>query len=114
MRVLRLRRTSRAIAVLLLLVAATGAVHFDKGDQACAPVIVDHHDESKHAIHAAAPVEHSHCAVCHWTRLPRTAFVAIAFAQTLSANIVIDERDPFTLRAPALDRLPARAPPVRL
>src|SRR5918995_3864286 len=104
MSVFRLRRTSRAVAVLLLLVAAAGAVHFDKGDRACAPVVVDQHDESKHALRASHPVEHDHCALCHWTRLPRTVFLAIAFAHTLSANVVIDERDPFIVRAPALDR----------
>ena len=115
MRLFRHRRWPRALAVWLLLLSAAGVPHLDQGDQACAPVIVDEHDESKHAIRAPVAVEHAHCAICHWTRLPRSAFAPIpSYQSPLSTAFAIEQRDPFIRRAPALDRLPARAPPVRL
>ena len=111
----RLRRWSRTVAVLLLAASAAGVPHLEKGDQACAPVMVGEHDASKHAFRAPIAVEHAHCAICHWTRLPRSAFAPIrSFQSPLAAGVTIDERDLFTHRAPALDRLPARAPPIVL
>jgi hypothetical protein len=101
--------------MLLLAVSAAGVPHFDRGDRACAPIVVDQHDESKHAIRAPVTVEHDHCAICHWTRLPRSPFAPlVSFRSPLAAGVAIDQRELFTHRAPALDKLPARAPPVRL
>lgn len=115
MSLVRLRSWSRPLAVLLLVVAAAGVVHLDKGDRACAPVLLDEHDESKHALRAPAGVEHAHCAICHWTRLPRSAFAPLpAFQSPLAVGVRIDEHGPAIHRAPSLDNLPARAPPVRL
>ena len=115
MTLVRLRRSSRAVAVLLLLASAAGGPHLDRGDRACAPTVVDEHDESKHRFATSVPSEHEHCAICHWTRLPRSPFTAIpAFQSPLAAGVAIDDRNPFEHRAPALDKLPARAPPALL
>ena len=115
MRVAGLRTRSRGIAMLLLLLSIAGVPHVDSGDRACAPVMNGGHDESKHAFRAAVPVEHEHCEICHWIRLPRSAFAPVApFRWPLSAGLTLDACDPFTHRAPALDRLPARAPPASL
>ena len=115
MRVVRLRTPFRAVAVLLLLVSVAGVPHFDKGDRACAPVVAGEHDESKHAFRQATTTEHDHCAICHWTRLLRSAFAPLPpFRTPLSTCVAIEIVDPFSHRAPALDRLPARAPPALL
>ena len=115
MRVVRLRAPSRAIALLLLLLSLAGVPHFDQADRACAPVLTGEHDESKHAFRALAASEHDHCAICHWTRLPRSAFAPTPpFQSPLCTGVAVEPGDPFTHRAPALDRLPARAPPALL
>lgn len=115
MRVVGPRTPSRAVALLLLLLSIAGVPHFDTGDRACAPVLAGEHDESKHAFRAPVSVDHEHCAICHWTRLPRSVFAPIPpFRSLPSAGVAIEQGDPFTHRAPALDRLPARAPPVLL
>jgi len=115
MRVVRLRTCPRAVALLLLLLTIAGVPHFDAGDRACAPVLAGEHDESKHAFRAPVAVEHDHCAICHWTRLPRSAFAPIPpFRSPLSVGVAMEPGSPFTHRAPALDRLPARAPPASL
>ena len=115
MRLFRRRPWARSIAVLLLIVAGAGVSHLDKGDRACAPVVVDEHDESKHVFRAPVPVDHAHCAICHWTRLPRSAFAPLpGFQSPFSVGLTIAERAALTHRAPALDRLPARAPPAAL
>jgi hypothetical protein len=115
MRLFRLRRLARIIAALLLLAPVVAGPHVDDGDRACAPIVVDEHDESKHRFAPSVPIDHEHCAICHWTRLPRSPFAPIAALRSqLAAGLTIDERDPFTHRAPALDKLPARAPPTVL
>jgi hypothetical protein len=115
MRVVRLRTPSRAIALLLLLLSVAGVPHFDQGDRACAPVLSGEHDESKHAFRGPATVDHDHCAICHWTRLPRSAFAPVPpFRSPWTAGVALEQGDAFTHRAPALDRLPARAPPALL
>jgi hypothetical protein len=115
MTLFRLRKSSRAVAVLLLLASGAGRPHLDKDDRACTPVVVDEHDESKHRFGASVPIDHEHCAICHWTRLPRSPFAPIpAFHSPRAVGVAVDDRDPFTHRAPALDRLPARAPPALL
>ena len=115
MRLFRLRALSRALAAALLLASTAGVPHLDRGDDACAPAAPGAHDETKHAFRAPVPVEHAHCAICHWSRLPRYAFAPIpSYQAPLFAGLAIEQRHPFTRRAPALDKLPARAPPVRL
>ena len=115
MRAVRRRTPFRAGARLLLLGAIAGVPPYDSGDRACAPIVTGEHDESKHAFRQATASEHDHCAICHWTRLPRTAFAPVPqFRSALATGVAIEIGDPFTHRAPALDRLPARAPPTVL
>lgn len=116
MTLLRLRRCARVVAVVLLVASARGAPHFAQDDFACAPDSAAHyleHDETQHGLRAAGPAhEQEHCAVCHWTRSLRSPLALLAGATG-------DEDRPAAVHgaavraplAPALDSLPARAPP---
>ena len=107
-----LRRSSRALAALVLLSSLWQLPHRSQDDEICAPV-AEAHDESKHVFTAAAGAAHQdHCAICHWTRWLKPVFAA---ATAVTANSGSGgELAPFSSqlrRDPASDRRPARAPP---
>jgi hypothetical protein len=108
----RLRRSARLIA-LAVLASFWGFAH-GASDDVCA-VILQAHDESKHAIRAPSGGEPDHCAICHSLRTPRRPLGPIG---QLASNDRVSPVDDFAgdhyRRAPALDNLPARAPPVSL
>jgi hypothetical protein len=107
---LRHSRRSPWIAVLLVLAFLPGLRHVDSGDP-CAPV-VDSHDAANHAMSAAVDAATEHCAICHASRLPGRPIAppSVAIAPPAANDHVAFNAHP--LRAPAEDRLPARAPPV--
>ena len=114
-----MRRASRLVAVVLLLASARGLPHLAQDDFACVPSALSYagpHDESQHGLQpAGAAHEQEHCAVCHWTRSLRSprAHVAGSAASEHSASAVHGAASSAPL-APALDNLPARAPPSSL
>jgi len=109
----RLRRSSRAIAVLLL--ASFWGLTHRAGDDLCAADFVQAHDHSQHVIGAAASGAPDHCAVCHSVRAPRRPLdPAPQLHSPLVLSAVVDLSQAVSHRAPALDNLPARAPPATL
>lgn len=109
----RLRRSSRAIAVLLL--ASFWGLSHRASDDACVVGAVEAHDESKHVVRSSQGGEPDHCAVCHSIRSPKRPFGPTAQLQSpLVHGALIPESEAPSRRAPALDRLPARAPPSTL
>lgn len=112
--VLRLRRWSRAISVVLVLAAVSGLAHLAEDDAACLSAFeaFNHHDHSKHAIRPGEPLHQDHCAVCHWSRslrAPRTA--PAGWARHAPVSSVVHSLSPSPHVAPVLDHTPARAPP---
>jgi hypothetical protein len=108
----RLRRSSRTFALLVL--ASFWALGHKAGDDICASELPQTHDESKHAISAATGVIAEHCAICHSVRTPRPfGSVAHVRAPLVDGDVVLTS-EAVARRAPALDRLPARAPPASL
>lgn len=109
----RLRRSSRLVAVLLL--ATFWSVAHRGSDDGCLEGVLETHDESKHVMGVADGAAPDHCAVCHWVRSPRRPHGTPFHAQSpLLAGTLVDASEADSLRAPALDRLPARAPPAAL
>ncbi len=109
----RLRRSSRVVA-LLLLMSFWGLGH-KAGDDICASDLPQAHDESQHAIGAAGGTAAQHCAICHLVRTPRGPFGSLdnVSIPLLDRGLVVAP-EAVARRAPALDRLPARAPPASL
>lgn len=113
MALIRLRRLSRLIAVMLL--ASFWGLAHRGSDDACATGVLEAHDESKHVIGEPDGDVADHCAVCHSVRTPRRPFGPAAQLQRpLILTAVVDLFEPAFRRAPALDRIPARAPPATL
>ena len=112
-RQLPLRRFTRAVALVLLLVGPAGFPHVGQDDLACAPA--DMGGDVAQTI-AAAPTESAeHCLVCHWARSLRSrspAFVRVDSVFVAGPHVELPLASPH--RAPALDRSPARAPPAAL
>jgi mono/diheme cytochrome c family protein len=109
----RLRRSSRTIALLLL--ASFWGLSHRAGDDVCAADLLQTHDASKHVIGAPDGGEPQHCAVCHSVRTPRRPFGAVPQLQPpLVLSPLVDLAQAVSHRAPALDNLPARAPPATL
>lgn len=109
----RLRRSSRIVVVLVL--ASFWGLSHRRGDDVCLADLLPPHDESKHVVGAPDDGAPDHCAICHSIRTPRRPFGPAAHVQTpLVQGAVVDPAEAASLRAPALDRLPARAPPVTL
>jgi len=112
----RLRRSSRIVAAVLLVVSAFGLPHRAQSDDVCVPLGVQEHDESKHVVTGVDTAEHQqHCAVCHWLRWFKPVFsttVAPAYGQSAGADFV-SLSEAFR-RAPATDQIPPRAPPSTL
>src|ERR671913_1172247 len=64
-----LRRSSRAVAAIVLLVSMWQVPHRAVDDEICAPGASEAHDESKHVFTGGSEAEHQdHCAICHWLR----------------------------------------------
>jgi hypothetical protein len=112
MSLVRLRRSARLVAALLLLVTAVGLPHRSQAD-ICVPAGVDQHDESKHIFTTVGEADHpQHCAVCHWLRWMKPVFsqrVLSAGPQDGGTDLVFLAT--LSLRDPGSDQLPARAPP---
>jgi hypothetical protein len=109
-----LRRSSRAVAAIVLLTSLWQLPHRSQDDEFCLPATAETHDESKHVFTSpTAPAHQDHCAICHWVRWMKPVFAATAMA---AANSGPDsELAPLTAslrRDPASDRRPARAPPA--
>ena len=108
----RLRRSARGLAILLLLASTPAWPHLDQDDLACAPVAADRHDESKHAIDGWVASTHTHCAICHWARTLRRPAAPAQVQAPLLVGATLAGRTTLSRRPPALDQLPARAPPA--
>jgi hypothetical protein len=111
-RVSSFRPYARTIALLLLLTGPAGFQHSGKDDFACVP---GGSTTDGDALAAAPSDIADHCLVCHWTRSLRSH--SATFARThwaLAAAGGVDVSQPVAHRAPALDRAPARAPPLPL
>ena len=109
----RLRRLSRVVALLLL--ASFWGLGHRAGDDVCASDVPQAHDESQHAIGAASGVDIQHCAVCHSVRASRGPFGTLDHGRApLIDGGTVRASEAVGRRAPALDRLPARAPPASL
>jgi hypothetical protein len=99
---------------VFVIVAALGPLlmpHAGDDDQLCVPVEAGSGTPVMRTP-AAAPQPH-HCAVCHSIRSFRTA---LADCGPAAARLVSEQAVAAAMRAwrraPALDRLPARAPPA--
>jgi hypothetical protein len=89
--------------------------HAAQDDPACAAPPLEQHDESQHAIGAAAAAGHEHCAVCHWSRTFRSPLDARWVSDlALAAGSLLRPGRADGRRSADPGRLPARAPPSRL
>jgi hypothetical protein len=109
-----LRRSSRAVAAIILLTSLWQLPHRSQDDEICVPAGTEAHDESKHVFTSpSAPAHQDHCAVCHWVRWMKPVFASTALS---GGNTGPDsELAPVTaslLRDAASQRRPARAPPA--
>lgn len=109
----RLRRSSRFVAALLLIVSSFGLPHRSNTDDNCLPFGVEEHDESNHVFKAVTTTAHpEHCAICHWTRWLKpdlsTRTIASPVCDAGSELAAITWRP---LRNPSSPHLPSRAPP---
>jgi hypothetical protein len=108
----RLRRSCRVLGLLLL--ASFWGLPHGAGDDLCAPNPLEAHDESKHVMGAPDGADPHHCAVCHSIRTSRRPFTCVAHLRSpLTRGALIHASEAIARRAPALDKLPARAPPSR-
>jgi hypothetical protein len=107
------RRLARPIAVLVLLAGPAGLLHTGLDDRAC--IAAGEPDDGIARLGAARGHSSDHCLVCHWTSSLRSPSLSVARAHAvLVVGAGIDVSPPIARRAPALDRLPARAPPRTL
>jgi hypothetical protein len=108
-----LRRSSRLVATLVLLVSVWQMPHRWQDDEVCLP-IAEAHDESKHVYTAPQTAAHEdHCAVCHWTRWLKPVFASsatMANAGSRSGDLLTFAGE--SVRDPGSDHLPPRAPPT--
>src|SRR5687768_5114286 len=108
-----LRRSSRAVAAIVLLVSMWQMPHRGQDDDICAPALGEAHDESKHVFTSVSESGHQdHCAVCHWLRSmnPGLGVRGVAAVPAASDNRFCSLVSR-SLRDPGSSRLPARAPP---
>src|SRR5215212_7312811 len=116
MRMWRLKRWSRAVALALLVVAVCPP-HAATDDAACSPwpdgLGQGHTDTSLAAGTAPASSGPEHCAICHWTRLLRSPLTPIGVTITVAtAATTLERSGPPAHAAPVRAHLPARAPPL--
>lgn len=113
----RMRRWSRALAVILLMTAAGGMPHFGLDDLACELDGYEGstpHDESTHGLRPApTDVEQGHCAVCHWARILRSSRPSLtSWNVHLAPALAVGLTTPRAFTLFSQDGLPARAPPL--
>jgi hypothetical protein len=107
------RLSSRIIALVLL--ASFWGLSHRGGDDACLKGALQSHDGAQHAIGAPDGGAPDHCAVCHSIRTPkRPAGSAGYLHSALVQGSIVDAPETSSRREPALDKLPARAPPASL
>ncbi len=108
----------RLLALVLAIGMGTASLeqlhHAGEDDAACAIRVVAH-DAGDHAFTADAPeATPEHCVICHWARAlrlsPAVATRLVAVVTTATLRLV--PFDVLPASAPALSRLPARAPPL--
>src|SRR5829696_3719265 len=108
-----LRRSSRAVAAIVLLVSMWQMPHRGADDEFCAPGAAEAHDESKHVFTSVSDTGHQdHCAICHWLRSidpghGLRAMTAVPVASDTRFFALVSG----SLRAPDSSRITARAPP---
>ena len=116
MRLWRLRRWTRLVA-LVLLVASARLPHLGQDDQACAGLVAAGSSQDASGLIEASGVasQSDHCAICHWTRLLRSplTIVRVTVASTGPA-ILVSQRALPVHADPVAAHLPARAPPAIL
>lgn len=104
------RGIARVVAIALLLSGPSSLQHAGSDDYGCMPQA----ESTGGAALTGAPSQTpEHCPVCHWTRSLRSPFasaVHVGYAAAATAEVSLSRL--LTHRAPALDRLPARAPPA--
>jgi hypothetical protein len=109
-----LRRSSRAVAAVILLTSLWQLPHRSQDDEICVPAAAESHDESKHVFTSpSTPAHQDHCAVCHWVRWMKPVFATAVGAAGDSGSD--SDLAPLTAplrRDPASERRPARAPPA--
>ena len=115
----RLRRWSRLVAAVLVVAMCGGVPHLRQDDLACAPSGAgpfEGHEETDHQLApAGSPAHDDHCAICHWSRSLRSPLAeTAAWAPGLPPALRVHRDAPRAFAAPALDSLPARAPPSAL
>ena len=103
----------RGVAAMVLATVLAGIVHLPSAEDQCVPSGPEQHDESKHAFAPVVETTHGHCAICHWQRLQRPGFVALAVETPalLSGVELSGSADARPLRR-FFAQLPPRAPPV--
>jgi hypothetical protein len=109
-------RTPRLIALLLLLATVSTSVHWQQDGDACMPAGAGRHDESKHVFASAVEqAPHDHCAICHWQRVHRPAFIQLGVdIPALLARAECFDSVDARPRQNSLQQLPARAPPATI
>ena len=112
---LRRNRSFRSVASFLLLLALWGSPHRSQDDPACLPMLAGEHDVSQHALGPIGPVQHEHCAICHWQRglRPSLRVTLLGSVVMRAGSNVVADRGFFCSDTSALP-LPARAPPLTL
>lgn len=115
MSLIRLRRSMRPMATMLLILCLFGGLpHVKQDDAGCEPSggYVGAHDETRHQLRAPGQIDvQQHCAICHWIslrapRTPSTVWVVPAASPSL-----LNGRPSRLVLAPVFESLPARAPP---
>jgi hypothetical protein len=109
-----LRRSSRAVAAVVLLVSMWQMPHLGQDDDICAPAQAEAHDESKHVFTTpTAAADQEHCAICHWVR---SMNLGLGMRELTAVPVESDSRFlalvSHSLRDPGTNRIPARAPPI--
>jgi hypothetical protein len=111
----RHRRSSQWLAACLLLVwlAPFVAPHAADDDLLCAPVGASPDPPARWTTDTGGARQPHHCVICHSIRSFRTALADCGpAAVNLTAEHGVDAFADASRRAPAFDRLPARAPPA--
>jgi hypothetical protein len=111
----RHRLCSRWLAAVLLLVWLTplAVPHAADDDLLCAPLNASPDAPARWTTAGGDERQSHHCVICHSIRSFRTALSDCGpAAVTLTAEHGVDASADAFHRLPALDRLPARAPPA--
>ena len=118
MRLMRLRRWSRVVA-LVLLAASVRPIHTASDDQACSiwsdGLSAPGSAASLDSGDGPTPGAPDHCALCHLTRLLRSPLTQTGVTiAALGAATPLEKPGRGSYVSPAHDHLPARAPPAFL